>query len=83
MDEWMPVAKQSMFHGMKAKFRQNARAKNFLMNTNTCTLAEASRNSEWGTGFQLSDEKNGTRAAWTGKNTTGEVLMNVRGEILR
>jgi ribA/ribD-fused uncharacterized protein len=78
LNAWLPMAKQAMYEGMKAKFTQNEIAKNFLLNTGDCLLAEASYNKTWGTGLSLFDQNNGDRGKWLGRNVTGEVLMNVR-----
>ena len=79
-DKWIPVAKEIMRKGMRAKFSQNQRAKSFLINTGDKILAEATLNRVWGTGLKLQDTKH-TNRDWQGQNLTGEILMAVRQEL--
>ena len=82
LDEWMPRARDVMHKAMKAKFTQNARAKNYLMKTGDSVLAEATTSKLWGSGLRLNDAKNGDQNEWKGRNEAGQILMAVRNELL-
>jgi ribA/ribD-fused uncharacterized protein len=77
MKEWIPQAKTALHKACLAKFSQDARAKNFLLETRNTTLAEATRSKIWGIGMTLNDTEIFDRAKW-GQNIVGKLLMEIR-----
>lgn len=67
---------------LEAKFSQNPTLSDFLLDTQPCTLGEASLNSKWGIGFKLTDKKAMDPSKWiTGGNLLGVKLMELREKI--
>jgi len=78
---WLPVAKRAMMKACTAKFTQDERAKQFLLDTKDNEIAEATTSKLWGTGLKLSDPNNGSKDKWTGQNLVGQILMSVRDSV--
>ena len=83
LKDWFPHAENLLVNACKAKFMQNARAKKFLLDTKDATLAEATTDRHWGTGLKLNHKDIGIKNEWKGKNTFGNILMNVRQYIVQ
>ena len=83
LNDWLPHAENLLVKACKAKFMQNARAKKFLLDTKDATLAEATTDRHWGTGLKLNHKDIGIKNEWKGKNTFGNILMNVRQYIVQ
>lgn len=65
--------------GNYAKFSQNPKLRQFLMQTNTRILAEASPYDKiWGIGMSANNEKIENPLMWKGQNLLGFALMEVR-----
>ena len=78
---WQQNAVKIMKTGLLLKFSSNQDCRDFLLNTEDLTLAEASpRDNFWGIGVALSD-KNIGKGNWPGKNMLGQLLMEVREEL--
>ena len=80
--EWDEQRDQILYEIVKAKFSQNLALADALVATEGLTLFEATRDSHYGCGLPLSlahqiDKKT------PGKNVGGEILMQVRDEIIR
>jgi ribA/ribD-fused uncharacterized protein len=72
------IVKQGNFH----KFSQNNELKEFLLNTNSRILVEASPvDSIWGIGLSAEDELVQNPLNWKGLNLLGFALMEVRDEL--
>lgn len=81
-DVWDSKCKEIVYNINKAKFTQNKRLLQILMNTKGTTLVEASpKDRIWGIGLEASDPKASDRTQWRGKNWLGEVLTNLRNDI--
>jgi len=65
----------------RMKFRSDPVAREFLVNTEDCILAEAGPNTVWGTGLKLLDDANGKKDSWKGQNLLGTILMKIRDEL--
>ena len=79
--EWQQNAEKIMKTGLLLKFTSSPECRDFLLNTENLTLAEASPNDKfWGIGVSLSDKKI-AKGNWPGKNVLGKLLMEVREEL--
>ena len=79
---WNEKAASVMIKGLRAKFSQNQRLQEKLLNTNDKLLAESSKNdSVWGTGMAMTDPNAFNKDSWGGKNQLGNLLMKVREEL--
>ena len=56
-EEWMKAAKVMCENGIFEKFKQNELLANLLMSTENQLLAEASKDTDWGIGVSLYDER--------------------------
>jgi ribA/ribD-fused uncharacterized protein len=81
--EWEKVAREYVYQGNMAKFRQNAKAKKQLFETKGTTIVEASpKDKIWGIGLDARTARATDRSQWQGLNWLGEVLMRVRKDLL-
>lgn len=81
-DKWNAVARDHVFVGNYAKFSQNLKLRNALLETQGTTLVEASPFDKiWGIGMKADDPRALIRQSWQGTNWLGEVLTNVRNYI--
>ncbi len=72
-------AATAMKKAVLAKFSQNQHLKDFLMTTGEAELVEASTNKYWGCGLPMKDKHLiADRAKWSGVNTLGKIIMDVR-----
>lgn len=84
-DEWMwnKVCRQIVYTGNKAKFTQNPKLLEVLLNTVGTTLVEASPfDLIWGIGLNEETAKKTDPSKWPGKNWLGLTLTKVREDIL-
>ena len=66
------------------QFRQNEPLKKKLLETAGQTLVEASPTDKiWGIGLSQDDPRASDRSKWRGTNWLGEILTEVREEILK
>ena len=80
---WDAAAKNIVFRGACAKFSQNESLKKALLETGEKILVEASPYDKiWGIGLSADDPRATDPDQWEGTNWLGEVLMQVRQEIL-
>lgn len=80
---WADMAKKIVYQGNYAKFSQDKALKKYILKTEGTTLVEASPSDIiWGIGLGMDDPKRFDRQAWRGTNWLGEVLMEVRKELL-
>ena len=83
---WRDRCNDIMSTGLRAKFDQNPKLKQFLMNTNNTFLVEASpKDFYWGAGLSLRDPKLWQRNTWVGKasNHMGRLLSELRRDYNR
>ena len=81
-DSWKAVAKDVCYPGICAKFEKNTLLKQFLESTTPTKLAESSYDKLWGTGLPLHDKHASNPAYWTNTGLLGEILMDLRDNIL-
>jgi ribA/ribD-fused uncharacterized protein len=82
--QWELVARHIVYTGNQAKFGQNLDLKRALLKTEGTTLVEASPlDTVWGIGLDKKDKRAKSRETWRGTNWLGEVLTNLREEILK
>lgn len=85
----MPLAQQRntnryeiVVQGNLQKFDQNQEIRDFLLNTGTRVLVEASPvDKVWGVGMSEDDEKINNPNCWRGLNLLGFALMEVREKL--
>lgn len=72
-----------VYEGNKAKFTQNEELKKALFATKGTTLVEAAPNDAiWGIGLAEDDPRALKRETWLGKNLLGEILTQIRTELM-
>lgn len=80
---WNENCKQIVYEGNKAKFLQNENLLKHLLKTEGKTLVEASPvDAIWGIGLAEGDPRAKNRHTWRGKNWLGEVLTQLRNDII-
>lgn len=80
---WNENCIQIMFRGNHAKFTQNKRLYDMLMNTSPSLLVEASPYDKiWGNGLSEEDSKKTEPAKWPGTNWLGKTLTELREFLL-
>ena len=83
-DKWNNICKNIVYEGNYAKFTQNPNLKAKLIETNGTTLVEASPvDIIWGIGLSEEDPRRFNRINWRGKNWLGEILTQVRVDIIK
>ncbi|MDQ1234625.1 ribA/ribD-fused uncharacterized protein [Paenibacillus sp. SORGH_AS306] len=82
-DLWNQEAKNIVYRGNHAKFTQNPELLLVLLATAGHTLVEASPTDRiWGIGLAEDDPRIHQRATWRGTNWLGEVLTQLREDLL-
>ena len=72
-----------VYMGNKAKFSQNLALKEALFATKGTTLVEAAPNDTiWGIGLTEDDPRSKLRETWQGKNLLGEILTQLRVDLM-
>ena len=79
---WHRNAKRLCYPGLLVKFRLSKHLADMLLSTGNCQLVEASYDKIWGTGIPLKDLDCLNSANWSGTGILGEMLMEVRQELL-
>jgi ribA/ribD-fused uncharacterized protein len=80
---WDAAAKHGVYRGNMAKFTQNHDILATMLETHGTTLVEASPVDEiWGIGLSEDDPLAHNRSTWKGTNWLGEVLTDVRNDIV-
>jgi hypothetical protein len=81
-EEWAKVREECMFRACLAKFQQNVKLSEQLLNTGDRVLVEASPYDKiWGIGLAEDNADAQDPDKWQGLNLLGKVLMNVRHEL--
>lgn len=80
---WKYFRSKVVYEGNKAKFTQNEELKQALFATKGTTLVEAAPNDIiWGIGLSEDDPRALKRETWLGKNLLGEILTQIRIELM-
>lgn len=80
---WEQNAKLYVYRANLAKFTQNPKLLAWLLATDGTTLVEASPwDKIWGIGLDANDPRAQARATWLGTNWLGEIVTQVRSDIL-
>lgn len=80
---WKYFRSKVVYEGNKAKFTQNESLKEALFATKGTTLVEAAPNDAiWGIGLTEDDPRAKKRETWQGKNLLGEILTQLRVELM-
>ncbi len=81
---WESECKNIVYDANYAKFTQNPKLKEKLLETEGTTIVEASPyDCIWGIGLGEEDPEHFDRSKWKGKNWLGEILTQVRDDIMR
>jgi ribA/ribD-fused uncharacterized protein len=81
---WNANCKQFVKEANIAKFTQNNNLYDVLMSTVGTTLVEASPEDKiWGIGLAHDDPRAQNRATWEGTNWLGEIITEVRDELIK
>ena len=81
-DVWNKIAYDICLKANRAKFSQNPKLKQLLLDTKDRLLAEASPYDEiWGIGLKRDDALKVGMYHWRGKNLLGKILMEIRTEL--
>lgn len=76
---WAGLRQLIVYKGLLAKFSQNPGLKNVLLSTGDQVMAEcAVKDTIWGIGLSMRDERRFDMAQWRGQNLLGFSLMEVR-----
>ncbi len=79
-DEWKATAHEEMLETCHLKFASCSHARGCLLETRI-TLAEATRDSFWGTSLTVQQMHECLPDFWPGKNMMGQILMEVWSEV--
>lgn len=81
--EWQEQRARFAVEGLREKFRQNKHLADFLCDTHTLQLGEASKDVCWGIGMTLDDAQVLDTSKWIDNgNLLGVLLMQIRSELL-
>lgn len=81
-DKWEAVCRQIVFDANMAKFTQNPKMLEELMDTKELEIVEASPYDKiWGIGLHETDPKALDKSQWEGTNWLGEAIMSVREKL--
>ncbi len=81
---WAGMRQMVVFRGLMAKFSQNEELKQKLLDTGDAYLVECAGSDKiWACGIRLNDDKRFDAANWTGANSLGFALMEVRETLKR
>lgn len=78
---WSENSTDIMRKGCEMKFDANPNLRDYLKQTGTRVIAEASADVYWGTGKLLRDPSAVNQDQWNGRNELGKVLMAIRQEL--
>lgn len=80
---WQYYRTKVVYEGNKAKFNQNLGLQGSLIETMGTSLVEAAPNDRiWGIGLAEDDPRAQKRETWQGKNLLGEILTQIRIELV-
>ena len=83
-DVWDANCRRLVTEGNVAKFGQNSTLRDYLLETESHVLVEASPYDRiWGIGLQATDEKAKHPDTWEGQNLLGFALMDVRVALMK
>ena len=79
---WNGIRQIVIYEGLMAKFSQNDSLKSKLLDTKDCTLVEcAVKDSIWGIGLSMTDQRRFIPSEWQGHNYLGYALMMARDKL--
>jgi ribA/ribD-fused uncharacterized protein len=83
LEKWEANCRKIVHDGNVAKFSQNEDLRRQLFATAGTTLVEATpMDKVWGAGLRANDERINDRRAWLGENRLGQILTEVRDELM-
>lgn len=81
-EKWSGQRYQVVHKGVLEKFRQNKQLARQLLETEDAILAEcAVKDTIWGIGLSMKDNRRLNISEWKGQNLLGKILMQVRSEL--
>lgn len=80
---WRETLLDQLDAGLIEKFAQNKGPKDFLIDTGSRYIGEATTDTFWGIGMSIGDKRILNRTIWANGNVMGKALMSVRSKLLR
>ena len=82
-ERWKQISRAVVYHACKAKFTQNPRMLQKLLETEGTVLVEASGSDTlWGVGLKENDPRIDDPRNWRGQNWLGQTLTRLRDDLL-
>ncbi|NVE94531.1 NADAR family protein [Altererythrobacter lutimaris] len=82
-EKWEKARSEIVYRGSRAKFTTHRDLLQMLLDTEGTSLAEASPvDTIWGIGLAADAKDASDRSKWLGQNLLGEILQNLRDELL-
>ena len=78
---WSSIASEYLATALRNKFAQNDYCRQYLLQTGTKSLGEATKDRLFGTGIMLSSDNCLNSHVWEGKNIMGRTLEMIREEL--
>lgn len=78
---WSDMLTTAMRNVVSRKFHQNKIAREYLQKTKDIELVEGTRDTFWGCGVSIEDPRVKDSMYWSGRNTLGKILMEVRQNV--
>ena len=82
-DHWIANAKELCTPGLTEKFVQNQNLADLLIGTGDKKIAEACRDTIWGTGITLNHDNCLKQEHWKNQGLLGEILEDIRNKLIR
>ena len=82
-DHWIANAKELCTPGLTEKFVQNQHCADLLIGTGDKKIAEACRDTIWGTGIALNHNNCLKQEHWKNQGLLGEILEDIRDKLIR
>ena len=80
-DHWIEQAPALCKPGIKAKYEQNSKLKELLLDTGNKTIVECLKDRDWGTGVPLGHFDCLSEDKWHSHGIMGPLLMEIRNEL--
>lgn len=81
--QWRKAVPDILEYGILQKFQQNSAAREFLIESGSRKIGEATLDAFWGIGMSLSDSRIFNFRLWSEHNLMGKILMKVRDTLNR
>ncbi len=79
--EWKEAQHDVVITCVREKFKSHAKARQYLLDTGSKKIGEATKSRVWGIGYHISEPNVLNVESWAGANKMGKILEEVREEI--